>query len=223
MNFSKGYKIPTFNQRYWGTQGNPNIKPESSLSAELGYDINKSFGETLLKIKLGTYYTDVDNWITWVNKGEWIPINERKVSCTGGEFFSSIYFKINNIKINYNLNYFFTASILKESKAGQENIGKQLAYTPRHNANSNLVLSFNKYIFKTDLSYTGERYVDGYNTKLEDYYLCNSSISRTFAINESKIKLSIDVNNIFNKDYQTTQYYATPGRNYNISLNIKLN
>lgn len=223
LKFAKGYKIPTLNQRFWGTQGDPNIKPEESISTELGYNSKKIIGKGYLDLTINSYYTNIDNWITWVNKGEWVPINERKVHCIGGEFFSSLGFYINKLKVDYKLNYFLTSSILVESKSGILNIGKQLAYTPHHNANTNLELSINDYILRTDVSYTGDRYIDGYNTQLEDYYLCHSSISKSFSIDKSSIKLCFSVNNIFNKDYQTTEYYAMPTRNYNLSLNIKIN
>ena len=223
LKLAKGYKIPTLNQRFWGTQGNPDIKPEKSKSVELGYNYTRAIGKSILSIILNSYYTDVDNWIMWVNKGEWIPINERKVECIGGEFFSHLKFKINTIEANFRLNYFFSSSILQESETEASNEGKQLAYTPRHNANSNLALSYNDYIFTTDITYTGERHVTGYNKTLDGFYLLNSSISKDFSFNTFILGCRLQVNNLLNKDYQSWEYYAMPGRNYNISLNIKIN
>jgi len=223
LKLAKGYKIPTLNQRFWGTQGNPDLKPEKSKSIELGYNYTRAIGSSLLSINLNSYYTDVDNWIMWINKGEWVPVNERKVECMGGEFLSHINFKINTINVYYRLNYFFSSSILQESETEASNEGKQLAYTPRHNANSNISLAYNNYIFKTDFSYTGERHVTGYNKILERYYLLNSSFSKEFSFNTYKLGIRLQVNNLLNKYYQSWEYYAMPGRNYNISLNIKIN
>lgn len=223
LKFSKGYKIPTLNQRFWGTQGNPDLKPEDSKSAELGYNYTKVIGNSILSLTANSYYTEVDNWILWINKGDWVPINERKVRCIGGEIFSSIRFKIKTIDVDYKLNYFFSSSILQESESEESNEGKQLAYTPRHNANSNLSISYNSYILRTDFSYTGERHVSGYNKILEGYYLLNTSINKEISYNNCKINLRLHINNILNKDYQSWEFYAMPGRNYNISLNIKIN
>ena len=223
LKIAKGYKIPTLNQRFWGTQGNPDLKPEDSKSAELGYNYTRAIGNSILSLNVNSYYTEVDNWIMWINKGDWVPINERKVRCIGGEIFSSIRFKINTIDVDYKLNYFFSSSILQESESEESNEGKQLAYTPRHNANSILSISYNNYILKTDFSYTGERHVSGYNKMLEGYYLLNTSINKEISYNKCKIDLRLQINNILNKDYQSWEYYAMPERNYNISLNIKIN
>jgi iron complex outermembrane receptor protein len=224
INFSKGYKIPTFNQRYWGDLGNANINPEESRSAELGINISQSISTSMLYITLNGYYNDVSNWIRWINEGgEPRAVNESKVECMGGEFISHYKVNINELIINYRLNYFFTSSLLKESITRKENIGKQLAYTPRHNANTSLELKLNKYSLRTNYSYTGERHNSDYSGMLDAYTLCDMSFTKEFRIHNNFINLQFSVNNLFNSEYQDWEYYAVPGRNYNMSLNIKLN
>ena len=36
LNVSRNFRIPTFNDLYWETGGNPDLKPESSYQAEIG-------------------------------------------------------------------------------------------------------------------------------------------------------------------------------------------
>jgi len=223
LNLAKGYKIPTFNQRYWGENGNPDINPEKSLSTEIGLHLSKASKTSKLFITLNGYYTNVDNWILWVNKGgEPKAENVRQVECIGGEFISNLQTTIDQLKINYRLNYSFTSSLLKESVTG-ENIGKQLSYTPRHNANSSLVLNIKSYTLKTDYSYTGERHNYDYNKILEAYSIVNLSFSKSFQLRKNIIDIKAYVNNLFDTSYQNIEFFATPGRNYNISLNIKIN
>jgi len=35
-NIARSYRVPTFNDRYWGTQGNPDLEPEDGMNYELG-------------------------------------------------------------------------------------------------------------------------------------------------------------------------------------------
>ncbi|MCT4599772.1 MAG: TonB-dependent receptor [Marinifilaceae bacterium] len=219
---SNGYKIPTFNQRYWGDQGNPDLKPEDSRSIELGYNYSQNIGNTLINITLSSYYTDVDNWIMWVNKGKWVPINANKVECIGGEFMSHIKFNLNKIKTDIRLNYFFSSSILKKSSSEPKNVGKQLVYTPRHNANSSISLIYNTYTFRTNINYTGERHNLGYTKILDDYTIINCSISKQFKFNKYSFRINGCINNLFDKEYQSWEYYAMPKRNFNISIIFKI-
>ncbi len=224
VKFSKGYKIPTFNQRYWGELGNPNINPEKSSSAEIGLNIDQIISNSKISITLNGYYTNVDNWIMWVNiGGKPKSINERKVECIGGEFMSHFKTKINRIKLNYRLNYSFSSSLLKESFSTADNIGKQLAYTPRHNANTNLELRLKSYSLMLDGTYTGKRHNIDYTRDRDAYSISNISLKKEFKINKNIIDIQFSVNNIFNTKYEDWEYYATPGRNYNFNLNFKLN
>jgi len=221
---SKGYKIPTLNQRYWDMDGNIDLNPEQSYSVEIGYSYNRLIGNTLLSFNLNGYFTNVENWMMWVPRGiKWVPINEKEVECIGGEVFSHLQFKINEVDINYRLNYFFTSSIIQDSEQEKSHVGKQLPYTPRHNASSNLTLSYKDYMVGTDFSYTGERHEVGYNKTLEPYSLLNSYINKNITYNNYRVSLRFQVNNILNKEYQSWSTYAMPLRNYKISINIKIN
>ncbi len=76
---AKSFRVPTFNDRYWGTQGNPNLKPESGKNLEMGAKFN--FDDETVKTTVGinTFYMDVDNWIEWRNFGEWRAENVQEV------------------------------------------------------------------------------------------------------------------------------------------------
>ena len=61
-NIASSYRVPTFNDRYWGTQGNPNLKPEDGINYELGVKYLFAKKDFKADIKLNAFYMDVKNW-----------------------------------------------------------------------------------------------------------------------------------------------------------------
>jgi vitamin B12 transporter len=77
-----------------------------------------------------------------------------------------------------------------------------------------------KPIDKLDLTarllYGGSRYTTAANTKKLDPYVTADFIALYDIDTQSQLKLSVE--NIFDKDYQTTSGYNAPGRSFNIGL-----
>ena len=80
---AKSYRVPTFNDRYWGTQGNPDLKPESGRNTELGVKFYSENGDCKTSIGLNAFYMDVENWIEWRNFGQWQAQNVLAVVSKG--------------------------------------------------------------------------------------------------------------------------------------------
>ncbi len=80
-NIGTAFRAPSNNDLYaigWGA--NPDLKPEESVSYEIGVDQNITDNLTL---GLSAYRNEVDNLITWENSRN---INKKEATFTGGEF-----------------------------------------------------------------------------------------------------------------------------------------
>ncbi len=91
LHLSRNYALPTFNDRFWATGGNPDLQPEGSWSAEAGSSFSKKFGEkTAWRADLTAFSMWVDDWIQWSpeagNPSFWRPHNFKKVRSAGLEF-----------------------------------------------------------------------------------------------------------------------------------------
>ena len=62
VNFSRNFRIPTFNDLYWETGGNPDLKPESSYQAEVG----NVFTYKKFTLSETVYFIKIDDLIRWV-------------------------------------------------------------------------------------------------------------------------------------------------------------
>ncbi|WP_347454447.1 TonB-dependent receptor domain-containing protein [Acinetobacter thermotolerans] len=83
-NIGTAFKAPTVNDLYYGSSANPNLKPEESMSYELGFDqqLNSawSWGGSV-------YQTDIDNLIDYAAVSPWNLDNISKARMQGAEAF----------------------------------------------------------------------------------------------------------------------------------------
>ena len=115
--------------------------------------------------------------------------------------------KSTNEKSNYNIDY---------------SIGKQLRYVPL--CKSNIVFSFEKdnISFLLNQIYSSKviaNYGNQNDVYLDDYYLAN--ISLNYMMKNTPLEITLKINNIFNKSYQTYLNYPNPGREYLITFLVK--
>lgn len=220
---ARSYRVPTFNDRYWGTQGNPDLKAEDGMNYELGLNYvycNEGFQSD---IRLNAFYMDVKNWIEWRNFGVWQARNLMEVVSQGIEFQSNTDLQLGTADLNFRLNYSYNPVEAVENISETGITNRQLIYVPRHMGNAYLMLKYTNWQFYADGTYTGTRYSDDFGHELDPYFLTNCGLSRKLDYNGQQFNLSFSVNNLFDIDYQNERYYAMPGRSFRISISTNLN
>jgi vitamin B12 transporter len=115
---------------------------------------------------------------------------------------------------NFSANYTFTE--LKE--------GNRIRL-PKHRANVTLNYQFsNKTNASLNYQYVGSREDTDFSTfqniDLDSYSLVDLSLGHQFK--NDKLKLFVNITNIFNTDYEEIIGFSTRGRNYSLGLNIRL-
>lgn len=244
---SKGYKAPKVNEMAPGIQnlggqgtipiigGNPDMKPETSLSSEIGvnYDNLRNFsaGLTLFntdfKDKLESEsiwncrYSSVPAGAECVDIGSWLDDNgiERdkfnrrtnlSKAVTRGAELNAKYLISDSLDLTGNYTYTYS----KIKYAGHADDGKPLTSTPKHMFNAKLTW------YATDslsawarVEYRGKRYRDTQTDGTERYYrpLTLAHIGGTYRVNKN-VALNLAVYNLFDK---STVDYQKEGTSYN--------
>jgi len=216
--WDKSYKIPTFNDRFWYPNGNPDLKPEDGTTLEGGLRYALYGQNTRLKINGTVYHMNVSNWIQWVNLDMWRPVNNQEVQNKGAELQDSSTTELKFAKIQGKINYAYNQTIKKKgSDPDSPSIGKQLIYTPRHVANAFIALSRNNWSLSMNLSYTGKR-MTGYTREesmsLDPYTLFHMNASLKFSMKQHIFDIKASVNNLLDIQYQNVKNYAMPGMNH---------
>ncbi|MBK0401364.1 TonB-dependent receptor [Adhaeribacter sp. BT258] len=227
-NITRGYRVPTLNDRYW-PPGNENLKPEESWNYETGLVHQFTQNQLTTETELTVYALRVDDWIQWLpsakDASKWVPVNLKKVHAGGLEFSGKITYHFSDWHLKLNGNYAYTRSVQKATYLiSDEPLNRQLVYTPLHTASALAGLGYKTWFLNLNGSFTGERFADAENEiALPAYMLFNVSGSKALQAGKCRFQVIGQINNLTNTVYQNLQYYARPGRNYNLSLRFELN
>ena len=226
-NAAKHYRIPTFNDLYWAQGGNPNLQPENGWSEEA--TLEHLFATKIISWELSAtaFNRNIDNWIIWLpnNYGIWSPKNVLQVWSRGLEYKAKISVKKN--KFNFTIGGFYNYVLSTNEKAAttsDPSLGKQLIYVPIQNAQGNATIGYKGTSLSYTQIYTGYRYTFSDNSKyLKPYSIANVTISQTFSLSTSKIKVYAQLNNIWQETYQVLAYRAMPLFSYQVGLSLQFN
>ena len=214
LNVSRNFRIPTFNDLYWETGGNPDLKPESSYQAEIG----NVFTFKNISLTQTFYYIKIDDLLQWVpgKNGIWAPQNKDKVNSYGAETLLSWKKQFGKNNFNANASYAYTVS---EDDA----TGNQLFFVPYNKVTSSVSYSRNRITAYYQFLYNGFVYTRADNNPdeiINDYTVSNLGIDYAFKFLNS-FKLGFQVLNIFNENYESLENRPMPGRNFNMYITLK--
>ena len=218
--YSKNFRAPTFNDRFWissSSIGNENLKSENANNFEVGFDHeNKKFD-----FKVSCFSIYVNNWISWVETNNiWSPENIKEVWSRGLESKLIVNYRNSSVTMNYSLTKTTTQ---KSINYNDLSTGQQLRYVPLHKGNILISYSKNEIKYYLNSAYTGE-VITSYgtnNNKLKDFVLTSFGL----IYNPSNIPLEFEFNikNLMDLEYQTYQNYPTPGREFFLTINYTIN
>lgn len=226
MSIAKSYRVATFNDRFWGTQGNPDILPEDGFNIDAGVTYYYCNGRNNTKFHLNGFYMDIDDWIEWrPGSIDWEAKNIQRVISKGIELHWDGHLEYRNTISELSINYTLNSAKKVEVKDTDELTDVQLNYTPLHVGNANYTFSYKKWSGFMNGNFTGTRYTvyQAYNRpQLPAYFLTDIGVSYVANLKNQKAAISFSVNNLFDVSYQNQQYYAMPGRYFQASLSINL-
>ena len=110
-------------------------------------------------------------------------------------------------------------------KSDKDTYGGQISYIPWHSGSAILNAGYKSWELNYSFIYTGERYDVSANTP-ENYrlpwYTSDFSLAKKFGWRKYDFKLTLEVNNIFNQQYEVVRSYPMPGTNFKFILNLTI-
>lgn len=220
-NGSYNYRVPTLNDRFWEMDDREPILPERGLNLEFGMDHTIHFASNNFNINATVFQNQITNYIQWVPvNGQARPINTDHVEIKGLELEAN-HTNIINKNVSYQISLSYAYNDAKRLGTANEE-DKQLVYVPLQKGNASFQLQYKKMQWFYSYLYTSKVYTTAQNSEsyaIPFFTLHNLGLSYQF----KKLGLAIKANNLFNTNYQTYLNYAMPGRNFELSLNYKLN
>jgi outer membrane cobalamin receptor len=214
---AKSFRAPTFNDLYWpsedwgiwgGVEGNPNLKPETAVSHEIGIG---TFLFDKVEADVTYFRNKFKDMIEWTVDSTywWRPANVNTAKTDGIEA-SCKYQLTKDIKLNLNYTRLNATDTVTD---------KWLIYRPRHTYKGTVNYNFNEKLncFLTG-RYLTKRYTNSENSNfLKSYFVADMSISYKLT---KFAELKLTVNNIFDRDYQEEEDYPMPGTSFFIGTRL---
>lgn len=227
-NYSKNYRLPSFNDLYWSVGGNPNLKAEQGHTWEAGVVWSSETKKSHQFSSEFTYFnTLIDNWILWspTSKGYWQAENARQVRSSGLETVLNWRFSKQKHKWHLQLGHSYTNAMNTAVEAVFANaLNKRLIYVPEHKWTSGLHYHYKTYALGIQLQHTGEVFIDRNNeVYMPDFTTADIYVQKQLSIHSIDLDLAFRIENLSDIDYQVIANRPMPGRAFYIDLNIHFN
>lgn len=227
LNFRAFYKrifrMPTLNDLYYTFVGNINLDPEYTSQYNVGITYVKDFADAWcrhLEFQADVYYNEVENKIVATptsNFFRWTMINLGLVKIRGLDVAVQTGWMLGkDLLLAGRLNYTYQKA-QDFTDADDEFYGGQIPYIPWHSGSAALNANFRNWEANYSFIYTGERYSSSANIPANyqlPWYTSDFSIARNLPLKKGDLKITLEINNIFNQQYEVVACYPMPGINF---------
>jgi len=232
--YKRSFRMPTFNDLYYADMGNSRLDPEKVTQYNIGLLFDKiSDGfVSAMRFSADGYINHVKNKIVAYPKGQqfrWTMLNLGRVNITGLDFSALITitparFRRSPLNITLRGQYTFQRAIDVTNPA--DNYYKdQIPYIPRHSGSAVINADWAGWNLNYSFIYVGERYNQQENIKYnytQPWYTSDISLSRDQQLGKVKLRVQLEINNLFSQDYDVILNYPMPKRNYRVSISAEI-
>ena len=223
--YKRIFRMPTLNELYYTFIGNINLEPEFTTQYDLGFTYSRTFNNTWLRsleVQTDVYYNEVENKIVATptsNFFRWTMVNLGNVEIRGVDVALQTGWKIGrDLTVSNRINYTYQrAQDFTDPKS--EFYGGQIPYIPWHSGSAVVNLQWRSWEANYSFIYTGERYSSQanipYNYQLP-WYTSDFSVSKGLKVWKGDLKLTLEVNNLLNQQYEVVACYPMPGTNFKL-------
>ena len=223
----KSYRMPTFNDLYYTDLGNASLQPESALQYNVGFVVEKDWTNGLLRHvrwQADAYYNTVHDKIVAYPKGQqfrWTMLNLGKVHIKGIDVEGELAIApMEGLQLSGRVQYTYqdARDVTDPSTSYYRD---QIPYIPWHSGSAILGISYHDWDLNYSFLYAGERYNQQENivyNYMQPWYTSDLSLSRQFQIGRNRLKVLVEVNNLFSQDYDVILNYPMPKRNYGVTV-----
>ena len=227
----QSFRMPTFNDLYYTEMGNASLKPEKATQYDLGMVLSKHFSQgwvTHVGLQTDVYYNKVHDKIIAYPKGQqfrWTMLNLGEVDIRGLDMVAEGSARISSdVIVTLRGQYTYQRS-LDVTDSSKPYYRHQIPYIPRHSGSAIVGIEWQALTLNYSFLYTGERWNEQENiayNHVQPWYTSDLSASWTWPTRLGTWRISAEVNNLFNQQYDVITNYPMPGRNAAVSIDITI-
>ena len=228
------FRLPSFNDLYYGETGNNKLKPENARQYNIGLTYSKDVCPFLpyLSATVDAYYNKItDKIIAYPTKNlaVWSMRNLGSVEIKGIDVTGNVSLQpCEKLRINLSGNYTYQQAldVTNPDPASEEGrtYKHQIAYTPRVSGSGQVGIETSWVNLSYSFLFSGKRYTQGENiteNRMESYSDHSISVGRELTIRKINTSIHIEVLNIANNNYEIIKNFPMPGRSVRATFSIK--
>lgn len=223
LSYKNIFRAPTFNESYYAHYGSRNLKPESTNQLNLGFTYDKTIRRSHWTLSLDSYLNHITDKIIAIpyNMFIWQNINMGKVKMLGIDATVRWEWHLSRLHtLNLATNYSYLRAANRTNRQS-DNYGKQIAYTPEHSGN--MAIGWQNPWINITMNATGVSRTWATNNHYEDtdikpYTDIGATLYRRFTIWRQSATARLDLQNLFNTQYEIVGHYPMPGRRLMLTL-----
>lgn len=220
----RSFRMPTFNDLYYAEMGNARLRPERTNQYDLGFNLeNLSLAAGWLRgygLRLDAYYNTVADKIIAYPKGQqfrWTMLNLGRVHIWGADaLLSTTLQPAPSWSATLRLQYTWQQA-LDVTSPSRSYYRNQIAYIPRHSGSFVASLQYGGWGMDYSFIYAGKRWNAQENTprnEMQPWYTHDVALRYAFSLQRKwACRVSLEVNNLFNQQYEVILNYPMPGTN----------
>ncbi len=222
------FRMPTLNDLYYTYIGNVELDPEYTTQYNLGatYLITPSQSSLRsLELQVDGYFNQVENKIIAMptsNQFRWTMVNLGYVEIRGVDFMADAKWAAGEVALTSRLNYTYQRA-QDFTDPANDYYGDQIPYIPWHSGSLILGAEYEAWQLNYSFIYTGERYEMSANIPenyAQPWYTSDLSLARSFALRRCTMRVTAELNNLMNQQYEVVQCYPMPGTNYMVKVSF---
>jgi len=221
--YKNNYRLPSFNDLYYNSIGNSNLKAENAKTFNIGFTYGKSIKTSTFETTLDVYQNNIEDKIVAIptkNLFNWSMQNIGNVLSRGTDISFLYAYKKKHINLVFSTSQSYNSSIDVTEKTSLT-YEHQIPYTPKYNASYTSTLGHKKSNLSLTLIHTGNRYVLNENLPfnvLEGFIDFGIGFSRTFELKNQTIYCKLQIANILNNNFEVIKSFPMPGRHFNLKI-----
>jgi outer membrane cobalamin receptor len=226
------FRMPTFNDLYYTEIGNIALQPEFAVQYNVGIRYAPALHSVIRRLSLSAdvYFNKIENKIIAVPRGSgqyrWMMMNVGNVEIRGLDVSARMGWSVGvrhtlPLQIDVGLNYTYQQAQDFTNPDNASTYGGQIAYIPRHSGSATAGMEWQEWDMNYSFIYAGERYRSSANIPADyvpSWYTHDLRLSKTFHFARFAMRISAEINNLLDQQYEVISNYPMPGRNYRVAV-----
>ena len=226
----KSFRMPTFNDLFYTDMGNAALNPESAIQYNIGvnYSTLSQPRSTRVSLSMDAYYNTVHDKIVAYPKGQqfrWTMLNLGRVHIKGMDVEAQVIQQLTpmwRLDVRAQYTYQDARDVTNPTDTYYHH---QIPYVPWHSGSLVVGVASDRWTLDYSFIYVGKRYNQQENIQynyMQPWYTNDVHGSYTFKWGKKRCRLTAEVNNLLDQDYDVILNYPMPKRNYAVGLTMEM-